>query len=160
MQILIDQSPIIAAVAVGLSALLLLWVIYLEIRLRRLTRGSSGQNLEAHIAQIVKDYSKIQEDQASTASRLEDVSQRLEGAVRGVGLVRFNPFAGSGDSKPSFALALLSESGRGVVVSTLCARDKVTLFSKRLENFKPESEITDEEREALDKARNSLHNEL
>lgn len=158
MQILIDYSPYIAASALALAVVLGLWIVLLELRLRRLTRGSDGKNLEKHIARIAKSYTSVQEEQKNTALKLEDVSTRLQGSIRGIGLTRFNPFAGSGDSKPSFALALLSEDGSGVIVSTLHARDRVTLFSKDITNFKPESEITDEEQQALEKARNSLHN--
>ncbi len=136
-----------------------MWVIFLEFRLRRLTRGSNGKNLESHIAQIVKNYELVKDEQEATAAKLTDVNTRLSNSVQGIGLVRFNPFAGSGDSKPSFALALLSEDGDGVIVSTLHARDRVTLFSKQIIKFSPESEITDEEKQALDIAQDSLHND-
>lgn len=160
MQILIEQPTIIMASVLSFLIILILWILWLELRLRKLTRGSNGKNLEKHIANIAKNYELVQKDQKDTAQKLQDTNTRLQSSVRGVGLTRFNPFAGSGDSKPSFALALLSENGNGIIVSTLHARDRVTLFSKQIVNFAPENEITDEERAALDKARDSLHNGL
>lgn len=126
---------------------LLAWVIVLDLRLRRITKNSNGESLEKHMADIAESYKDVQ-----------SVQNRLTSAVRGVGLTRFNPFAGSGGSKPSFALALLNELGDGVIISTLHARDQVTLFSKEVNNFKPETETTEEEQSALEKARKSLHN--
>ena len=90
---------------------------------------------------------------------MADFNNRISRAVQGVGLVKFNPFAGSGDSKPSIALALLNEEGNGIIISTLHARGGITLFSKQVANFKPETEMTTEEAQALDKARNSLQND-
>ncbi len=158
MQIIIPYLPFITLSISLLFVLLFVWIIVLEMRLRKLTKGSNGKNLERHIAQIVKDYVLVKEDQSLIANKLLNINSRLTNAVQGIGLVRFNPFVGSGDSKPSFALALLSEAGSGVIVSTLHARDRVTLFSKQVSNFKPESEATEEEEKALDIARNSLHN--
>ena len=136
----------------------IVWIVILEIRLRKLTKGSNGENLENSIAGIMKNYVSIQNAQKETLSKITELDTRLTGAIQGVGLVRFNPFAGSGNSKPSFALALIDELGSGIVVSTLSIRDSITMFSKQITNFKPESEITNEEQLALDKARNSLHN--
>ena len=150
------MGPVVAILAVAV-AVLVLWVALLEWRLRRLTRGSNGKNLEAHIASVVREYERLAHFEREVQDRLTHLDRRLTHSICGVGVVRFNPFAGSGSSKPSFAIALLSERGDGIVISTLHARDSVSIFTKHVTQFAGERELTAEETEALEKARNSLH---
>lgn len=140
-----------------LFSLFLVWNVLLELRLRRLTRGADGKSLEGHLATITRDYQDLEEFKSALHSRLETMDARLKGSVSGVGVVRFHPFAGSGDSKPSFAVAFVSEKGDGLIISTLHARNSVSIFSKDIAAFKSEKELTEEEAGALEKARNSLH---
>ncbi len=158
MYIFTEYNTIITAVSIGLVAILLIWVLWLELRLHWLTKGSDGKNLENHIANIARDYKSVQVKQQEMTDKITSVDARLSSAIRGIGLTRFNPFAGSGNSKPSFAIALIDEAGNGIIISTLCARDNLTLFSKQVVDFKPENEITEEEQNALEKACKSLHN--
>ena len=144
-------------IAAGGVCILLVWNIVLEIRLRRLARGSSGKNLESHIAHIARDYETFDAFRDEIRATLTALDARTSTSMRGVGLVKFNPFAGSGASKPSFAVAFVSEQGDGIVMSTLNARESISIFSKTLTQFKSEHELTKEENEALEKAQKSLH---
>lgn len=147
----------ISIAAAGIVGVLLLWNILLEVRLRRLTRGSDGKNLENHLATIARDYQDLEKFKANVHTELARLDARLKTSVRGVGIVRFNPFAGSGDSKPSLAAAFIAENGTGIVISTLHARGSVSIFSKNIVDFKAEQTLTEEENAALEKARKSLH---
>ena len=55
----------------------------------------------------------------------------------------------------SFAVALLSENGDGAVLSSLYARDRMSVFAKPVKNFSSEFEMTEEEKEVLARARRS-----
>lgn len=138
-------------------AILLIWNVLLEWRLRRLTRGADGENLESHLASIARDYQDLEDFKKAVHERFENIDGRVQGSMRGIGMIRFNPFAGSGASKPSFAAAFLSENGDGLVISSLHARDSVSIFTKNIAKFTSEQELTDEEKQALEKAKNSLH---
>ena len=133
---------------------LLAWNIWLEWRMRALTRGSKGESLEKHVTKILKDYEQFGE----LKKHIDTIDERLSGSIRGIGVVRFNPFKGSGSSKQSFAAAFLNEHGSGLVISTIHARESLSIFSKEIANFKSEQELTQEESAALEKARDSMHN--
>lgn len=141
---------------IGALVVLLVWVLLLEVRLHRLVRGSSGASLEAHIARIGKENVALKETLARAHATLTEHDKRITGSVRGVGLEKFNPFAGNGTSKPSFALAIVSEKGDGVVLSTLHTRDTVSIFTKTITDFRSEKELSAEEAVALEKARKTL----
>jgi len=152
--------PTLFQLTIGAGAivsLLLIWNILLEWRLRRITRGADGKNIEAHLASIARDYQNLEDFKKTIHSNIREIDTRLKGSIRGIGVVRFNPFAGSGSSKPSFAAAFISEDGDGLIISTLHARNSVSIFSKNIAGFKSDKELTEEERGALEKAKDSLH---
>lgn len=140
--------------------ILLLWLVVLEWRLRRFMRGSNGKNIEAHLSTIARDYQDLTAFKTALRNELDTMEARLKGSIRGTGTVRFHPFAGSGSSKPSFATALISENGDGMIISTLLAHNSASIFSKAVVGFASEKELTAEEAEALEKAKNSLHSTL
>jgi hypothetical protein len=85
---------------------------------------------------------------------LHIVEERLKKSIRGVETVRFNPFKGTGDGgNQSFATALIDEEGNGVVISSIFARDRTSIFSKPIYKYVSSHELSEEELEAITKAK-------
>lgn len=83
--------------------------------------------------------------------RLGDNQKALENLVR-VGMVRYNPYGDTGGDQ-SFSIALLSEKGSGVVVTSLHARSGTRVFAKPIHEGKAgKHELSKEEQEAVSKA--------
>ena len=145
----------IALVGVFLIAtLLLVWVIVLEMRLRRFMRGENGANLESTIRTILGRYDEFEHFQKEMARALNTIDTRIKTAARGVGTVRFDAFSGDGSGgMQSFATALVSEDGEGVVISSLHARASTRIFAKPVRAFGSEHELTEEEQRAIEHAR-------
>jgi hypothetical protein len=77
--------------------------------------------------------------------------------VQAVETIRFNPFKGIGEGgSQSFSTSFLSESGKGVVISSLYSRDRVSVFSKPLDKFESTFELTPEEKDVILNSKNSL----
>ena len=122
-------------------ALLFLWNIRLEWKLRRLCAGKRG-SLDDVIAALKDKQDALEEFRKDAEGYLKQVERRLRGAVRGVSTVRFNPFRGDGSGgNQSFATAFLDEEGNGVVFS-----------SKPLEKHSCPFELTEEEKKACAEA--------
>ncbi|HLC94991.1 MAG TPA: DUF4446 family protein, partial [Patescibacteria group bacterium] len=94
-------------------------------------------------------------EQKEVEKILENHNTRIHHSVRGLHTIRFNPFPNAGGQQ-SFATALLNEVGDGVVISSLYARDRMSVFAKPITHFKSEYELTDEERDALAKAKSQM----
>ena len=154
-----EYISIILPILALLSVILIVWLIILELRIHRLLRDSNGNSLEKTLKNILKEYSSVSKEHSKLQKELQKLQQKTSSSIRGIGHVRFNPFAGSGDSRPSYAITFINDAGNGIVISSLHTRDRVTLFSKDIENFKPVSELSEEEQKSLDKARESLHND-
>lgn len=138
----------------GGLVLLLLWNIRLEIKIHRLLAGKNGSSLEDSIVGLGKRQEIVEQFKREMENYLTNVEKRLRGAVRGVGTVRFNPFKGDGSGgNQSFATALLTEEGDGVILSSLYARDRVSVFAKPIVKHTSPHELTEEENAALEDAK-------
>jgi hypothetical protein len=84
-------------------------------------------------------------------SALETVAQSV---VPRVGFVRYNAFDDVG-SDLSYALALLTRDGNGVVLSSIYSREETRTYGKAVENFVAAQDASSEEKAAIAKARAS-----
>lgn len=148
------DANIIVFILITVVVLLIGWVIRLEIRVGRLLRGKDGKTLEDSIVNLLGELSDLQTARQEIEKYLTNVEQRLRRSIQGIRTVRFNPFKDTGTgSNQSFATAFLDEEGNGVVVSSLYSRDRVSIFSKPLEKHGSTFELTEEEKEAIEKAK-------
>lgn len=129
--------------------------IGLRRRLSRLALGRNG-SIEESIAILTRENKELKAFRAELEAYLKIAESRLRGSVRGVGLVRFNPFEQGQGGNQSFALALLDERGSGAVVSTLYARDRVGVYAKPVEGGVSTFDLTPEEKEAIETAKENL----
>lgn len=148
--------PYVNLIIVGLLALvaiLLIWVIYTEIRLKRFMRGKGGKSLESTIGNIQKDNEQMEIFKKELGLALKDFHSRLSSATRGISTVRFNAFGGRGESgAQSFATAILDEKGDGVVFSSIHTRDSTRVYAKPLSKFDSKHQLSEEEKKAIKEA--------
>ncbi len=89
-------------------------------------------------------------------ARLRDRVQELEALaasdLSNAGFVRYDAFAGN-SSGLSYALALLNRQGDGVVLTSIYSREDTRTYGKPVETFKPTVAASDEELEAIERAR-------
>lgn len=154
LQVLFTFSPaIVAGMAAGaicfsLSAGgLLVWQHY---RISRLMLGRSGASLEESIVTLARRTKDLEGFQAEAEKYLKIAEGRIASSIHGVATVRFNPFKGDGSGgNQSSSVALITEMGEGVVISTLFSRERVSVFSKPLIKGTSIFELTEEEKEAV-----------
>lgn len=136
-----------------LIILLVIWIIRLEVRIKRLMRGKSGFNLENSFVDMQKDIDTLIKFRVELERYLKMIEKRVSKSIQGVHNMNFNAFKGMESGGKSFATAFLNENGDGVILSSLHARDRVSIFAKQVKSFKPEIDLTEEETVALTKAR-------
>jgi hypothetical protein len=142
---------------IGLSVILIGWIIRLEIKLHRLLIGKNARSLEDSIVGAHENLDKLNAFQREAIEHFINVEKRLSRSVQAVETVRFNPFKGVGEGgNQSFATSFINENGNGVVISSLYSRDRVSVFSKPLEKFVSPFELTEEEKEVIKNSKNRL----
>lgn len=135
----------------GAVVIILLWILMIEIRLKKIFTGTKARNLEEMIVIIGKKINQLEETQINIDKHLVKIDDRLNKSIRNVETMRFNPFIDAG-SNQSFAIAFMNDEGNGVVMSSLYARDRMSIFAKPIVNGKSEFELSSEEKEVLNKA--------
>ncbi len=137
---------------IALAAVLAVRLRRLEAHYRTLTTGTDGGNLEAvlnaHLRDVRLATTKVEETDA-LARALERASRTH---VQRVGFLRFNPFRDAGGDQ-SFAVVLADQEGNGVVMSSLHGRDVTRVYGKPLAAWESAYTLTDEEQQAITKAK-------
>lgn len=134
----------LAAFAAALVALLVYHLAVVTPALRHAralveTEGTLGAE-QATLKRVVQQVSELE------ALARRDVSR--------VGFVRYDAFEDTG-SELSYALALLNREGDGVVVSSIYSRTDTRTYGKAVKGYKPAVNASDEELQAIDRARSS-----
>lgn len=143
---------ILTYLIVGAITLILLWIILTEYRLKKFFAGTKAKNLEEVMLNLGKEVREIKESQILINKHLETVDSRLDRSIRNIEVKRFNPFVDVG-SNQSFAISFLNDEGDGVIISSLYARDRMSIFAKPIQSGKSDIKLTEEEQEVLDKSK-------
>jgi len=151
---MILDEQILLYICAGIILFLIIWIVRMEVRMLRLLRGKNAKSLEDTILHLSKEIANLHGSREDIEKYLESAEKRLQGSVSGVGTVRFNPFKGTGSGgNQSFATAFVNEVGDGVVISSIYSRERVSVYAKPLVKYKSEFDLTDEERQAINKAK-------
>lgn len=139
---------------ITLLAILLgtIWIIKTEKRLKRFFVGKKAKDLEDTIINLQEEIIKLKKAKENTETELKEINGKLKKSIRGLETIRFNPFPDQG-SNQSFAIGILNEDGDGVVLSSLYSRERMSIFAKPIKNGKSEYELTEEEDNAVKKAK-------
>jgi hypothetical protein len=86
--------------------------------------------------------------------RLTSLEASLAQKLPHIGFVRYNAFDNTG-SDLSYALALLTKNGDGVVISSIWSREETRTFGKAVSGFSSAQDASNEERAAIAQARAS-----
>ncbi len=158
MQSIISNPLWIAIILLSIiSIALLVMVIMMYLKLKKFLVDVDSNNIGDSLTSVSSNLNELQAFKSELESYLATVEKRLKKSVQSVHTVRFNPFKGNGGGgNQSFATAFLTEDGDGVVVSSLYSREHVSVFSKPIKAHASEFELSDEEREALEKAKEGL----
>jgi len=151
---LLRESPAVS-VLMALVILLVVQIVLLTVRVNRLTRGRDGKTLEGTIQKLAERAGELEAHAKTAKAALENLDGRMQSAVRGVATERFDPFGNSGGQQ-SFTTALLNEKGDGVVVSGIHVRDGVRVYAKEIASLTSKHELSEEEKQAIKKAKASL----
>ena len=147
------MSTTILVYAISIIVLIILaWVLIIEIRLKRIFAGIKAKNLEEMLVAAGKKLNQLEETQNKIDKHLTTIDARLNKSIRNVETLRFNPFVEAGGNQ-SFAIALLNDEGNGVILSSLYARDRMSVFAKPIVLGKSSFELTEEEKIVLNKAK-------
>jgi hypothetical protein len=155
----IATTDVVAIGAAGAAALALIGCAALALTLRSV-RGAQRTVLGEHGASDVVAYAvSLEQEVIALRDYLDDVATRLDirlhaaevrvdGAIAGRGLVRYDAY-NEMSGHQSLSLALLDATKSGIVLSSILHRDHARLYVKQVLDGKSELTLSPEEEEAL-----------
>lgn len=148
-------------IILGLMLLLLILYISSIVKLSKLRKSYSifmkklgnGNNIDEMLKQYIDEVERVKKQNGEIISYCERLDTNIENCTQKIGIVRYNAFKDVG-SDLSFALALLNEHNDGIVLNGIYARDMSNIYAKTVENGQSKYALSDEEKEAIQRAIN------
>jgi len=157
MESLVINIDVLLCILIGSIIILTIWIIHLERKLKHFLGGKNAKTLENTLLFIKEQVKRQRAINQKTVSEIGYINLQLKTSIRGVGMVRFNPFKGTGvGGNQSFALAFLDNNQNGIILSSLYSRDRFSAFAKPITQGTSSFELTKEESQALLKAQETL----
>jgi hypothetical protein len=126
----------LVALLVALAALGLAWS---SRSARRTTRGAG-------------DVDDLPEDPRALRQEVAALKVESGAALRNVAVVRYDAFTDTG-GQLSWSMALLDDSGSGVVVTAIQGRNESRTYAKNVTSWSSETQLSPEEEDAITHAR-------
>jgi hypothetical protein len=153
----------LGAAAVALIALI--FAIVLAVKLRRLRTnqlavlgGADRRDLIEHAARLETGFTQLRdwvEDSLSgSESRMSAAEQRIDGCIAHAAMVRYDAYNELSGAQSS-SLALLDTHRTGVILTSIVHRDQARIYLKQMQAGEPETELSPEEQQAVDRALSS-----
>lgn len=133
------------------TLIVIVWMIKTEKRLKRFFQGQKACDLEESFHILNKKINALEMAKNEHTAILDNHHGRLQHMVKSVPLTRFNPFPEAGGNQ-SFAMSFVDEKGNGVILSSLYARDRMSMFAKGVQSGKGQQELSIEEQNILEKS--------
>ena len=105
------------------------------------------------LKEILNYLKRLDENFQNLSKEFKECREKSKNFFQKIGVKRFNPFNNIG-SDQSFVIALLDGQNNGFVVSSLYSLEGTKIFAKPLKEGKSEYPLSDEEKEAIEKALN------
>jgi hypothetical protein len=157
-----DTQGIVALAALAVAALALIVCLALARSQRRLRAAQklvlgdgSERDVVEHGASLQQAFEALQEYVGDVTlrldGRLDEVEQRLTGAISHRALVRYDAY-NELSGQQSMSIALLDERRSGVVLTCIHHRDQARVYAKQVREGQGELELSPEEAEAVSAA--------
>ena len=145
---------VVGIIALALVLVLVIVVLHLHRRVSRLTQGSSG-SLEDTLHDLLTLTHELRHEVGRAKKHRTRLDEALANTLQTPPTLRFNPFREAG-SNQSFATALVTSRGDGVILSSMYAQGKTSIFAKPVKAFVSKYELTAEEAHVLQQAKNQV----
>jgi hypothetical protein len=149
---------------IGLSAMTFFavaWLLDISSRQRQLQERidqsgvtTEGQDFSGPLSALTQRLDNSEQQTQQLRTELERLQGQV-GGIQAVGLVRFQAFNDYGGDQ-SFALALASAAGDGVVLSGIYAREGTRVYAKPLTTWSSSYSLSFEEEEAIGQAQSQV----
>jgi len=140
---------VLFALVVCLQIYFLYKLSQLEKKYQEIFRGTKGADLETMLLNNWESLSHVLTETRELKEKVEVLEYLKDRNIRRVGLVRYDAFKNT-TGNMSYSLALLNDSGTGVVITGIFAQEHGRTYVKPVRNWaEAEIPLTEEEERAI-----------
>ena len=114
--------------------------------------GGGAEPATQRVAALKAAAATAERQLAALTARIGALEKVAQSETPRIGFLRYNAFDDVG-SDQSYALALLTRDGDGVVLSSIYSREETRTYGKAVQKFQTPQEASAEERSAIAKAK-------
>lgn len=147
-----------------LIAIVILFVLYIvsvanlkKLRVsysKFMNKLGNGNNLDEMLKSYIGEVNRVKQKNDEIVAYCKNLDNNIKICTQKIGIVRYNAFKDTG-SDLSFALAILDDYNNGVVLNGIYARESSNIYAKPVQNGESKYILSNEEKEAIDKAINN-----
>lgn len=157
LELLRSDIFLIIVLIISIIAIILLVINYMK--LNKINKNYSefmkkignGKNIDETLKSYMERVQKVENLNKEILNFCENLDKTVDNCVQKIGLVRYNAFKDVG-SNLSFALAILNNKNNGIVLNGIYSRDMSNIYAKPIIDGTSEYALSDEEKEAIEKA--------
>ncbi|MDO5555911.1 MAG: DUF4446 family protein [Clostridia bacterium] len=155
------KSELFLIIIAGINILLLILYINNVIKLKKINKNyknfikklGSGNDIDEMLKKYIDKVDKVEIQNKEIIEYCNRLDKNISTCIKKIGLVRYSAFKDTG-SDLSFALALLNDNNDGVVLNGIYSREMSNIYAKQIKMGKANNKLSEEERQALEKAIN------
>ncbi|MBC8060979.1 MAG: DUF4446 family protein [Clostridiaceae bacterium] len=153
------QSYITIALIVVVILLFIICIVLLkaigksEDKYRKFMRGVNGKNIEELVISYLDRVDESQRIALETKEKCDFIDQRLQGCFQKTSILRYKAFDNVG-SDLSFSISLLDNYNNGFILTGIYGRNDSTTYAKPIDKGLSRYDLSEEEKEVLEKAIN------
>ena len=145
----------------GINILLLILYFCNLLKLHKINRNykkfmkrlGNGNNIDKMLREYIDKVEEVDNKNEEIIAFCNKLDKDISLCIKKIGMIRYNAFKDTG-SDLSFALALLNSNNDGVLLNGIYSREMSNIYAKQVKEGKVNSQLTEEERQALEIAIN------
>ncbi|BCZ49466.1 hypothetical protein psyc5s11_55330 [Clostridium gelidum] len=124
-----------------------------EIKYKRLMRGTSNKNLEEILLERLDSIDEAKEVSEKALKECEKLEVKLKDCIQKVAIMRYKAFENVG-SDLSFSIAMLDDNNDGIILTGIYGRQESTTYAKPIDKGISRYDLSEEELYVLNEASN------
>ncbi|MGI9118398.1 MAG: DUF4446 family protein [Minisyncoccia bacterium] len=149
------DTSILAILALGsiiLTLIVTAGYIILARKYRSIFKKTNSVSIDEVLLSLIRATEDLEAGSRHHEKVLESHDARIRASIKRAEVIRFNAWDDI-KGEQSFTTSFINENGDGVIVSSLYARDKTSIFAKPVNAWTTNQTLTDEEKEILENSK-------
>ncbi len=147
-----NMVAIVAAGSLVLTIILAIGFIRLDRKYRSIFKKTNSVSVDEVLLSLIHATEDLEAGAKQHEQVLSAHDARIRASIKRAEVIRFNAWDDI-KGEQSFTTGFINENGDGVIVSSLYARDKTSIFAKTVTAWTTNQTLTEEEKQLLETAK-------